>query len=68
MGGKTMIGLTECKHEHTSDFSSGPFWGEGDRRIIHKYCNYCGMHWYDGKVYNRKEWDAYVNDPVKEKA
>ena len=48
-----------CKHEHKKDFSC---WSFGDeRRIEHFYCPDCKGHWYDGKFYNQREWDRWIN-------
>jgi ribosomal protein L37AE/L43A len=52
---------SKCKHPHMCDFSQGPMLSRTEP-TIHKYCASCGTHWYNGKVFTKKEWDVYVED------
>jgi hypothetical protein len=53
-----------CGHNTTSDFSytKAINMEEGfeHEKVIHKYCNTCGMHLFRDKEYTKKEWDALI--------
>ena len=49
--------ILPCNHKTTSDFSFTEFSGE---KVIHKYCNTCGMHFYRDREYTKKEWDSWI--------
>lgn len=46
-----------CSHSSTSDFSTVGFRGES---IKHRFCHDCRSHWFRGKFYTEKQWEAYV--------
>ena len=49
-----------CKHEFQNNFSYYRNWDDHER-VPHFYCISCCTRWHDGKEYNPKEWDEYVN-------
>jgi hypothetical protein len=48
--------MKACKHERRKDLTNGL----GVERNF--YCPDCKTHWYKGKIWPEKEWNAYVND------
>lgn len=48
-----------CKHTNIKTLHE-----ETGNRI----CLNCYQHWYNGKEYRRKEWDAFVNSDAEEEA
>lgn len=42
-----------------SDYKDGD-WRGNVRVVENRVCRNCGRHWWDGKEYTRKEWDALM--------
>ena len=53
------IPVADCKHINKKDLTQGL----GETR--NHYCPDCKMHWYNGRTWTMKEWDAYVELPEK---
>lgn len=45
----------KCDHPGKKDLTQGL----GAER--HYYCPNCGTHWYNNRIWTKKEWDEYVN-------
>jgi len=43
-----------CDHAEKRDLTQGL----GDERQF--YCSKCGTHWYKGREWSRKEWEAWI--------
>jgi hypothetical protein len=46
--------ITNCNHAEKRDLTQGL----GVER--HYYCSKCGAHWYKGREWSRKEWEAWI--------
>ena len=45
-----------CKNANMKDITQG----QGDER--HYYCSKCKSHFYKGKMYDKEEWETYINE------
>lgn len=49
-----------CKHEHAEDLT------KGKAENPNVFCPDCRTHWYKGKEYNPAEWDAWLEEGLKD--
>ena len=49
-----------CEHKLLNDFSYYKSF-DSFEKVPHFYCTECCTRWHDGKEYNPKEWEEYVD-------